>query len=100
MDDVRHPTLDPHLFGGHLDLLVVPVHGLEPDPVTIPVELLYRHLLPTVQQCHDHFTLGWILILLNHQEIAVLYPRPGHRVAPHPERVPPPARTREEQVPG
>src|SRR5215217_6946092 len=59
---------------------------------------LYPYLFPVREQRDDHRAVRRSLVLLYHQEIPILYPRPHHALPHDPQEITPPPRARREKL--
>src|SRR5215211_5520039 len=100
VNHVDHASLNSHVLRRENQLLVVSVLRPEPQLPVLPVDPLHRHLLPAPEERHDHRPFRRCLVLLDDEEIPILYPRPHHALPHHPQEVAPPPGTRREQLGG
>src|SRR5215210_774036 len=100
VNHVDHASLNSHVLRRENQLLVVSVLRPEPQLPVLPVDPLHRHLLPAPEERHDHRPFRRCLVLLDDEEIPILYPRPHHALPYHPQEVAPPPGTRREQLGG
>lgn len=92
MDDVDHPALDLYVFGGHNQVVVVAVLGLEPDIVALAVESLDGYFFAVADQGGYHRAIGRVFVLFDHEEVAIVYVSPDHGL-PYPQEVTTSSRT-------
>src|SRR5919199_1838272 len=101
MDDVDHASLYGDVLGGQDEILVVAVFGFEAQEVSgfafFAVEPFDGYFFAVPDQGRYHGAVGWVLVLLHDQEVAVGYVRPDHGLPHDPQEVatPPKAGTNE-----